>query len=78
MNHFAVFESESLPEFCAPVPTPNFVLFEECGIVKEELAREVARVQGQPASKVEDSETSDESGPLPVPKSARVACWSPI
>ena len=33
-----------------------------------ELAREVARAQGQPAGKEEDSETSDESGPLPVPK----------
>ena len=38
----------------------------------EELAREVARVQGQPAGREEDSETSDESGPFPVPNSARV------
>ena len=38
----------------------------------EELARDVARVQGQPAGKEEDGETNDESGPLPVPKSARV------
>ena len=38
----------------------------------EELAREVARAQGQPAGKEEDSETCDESGPLPVPSSARV------
>ena len=38
----------------------------------EELAREVARVQGQPAGREEDSETSDESGPLLVPNSARV------
>ena len=38
----------------------------------EELAREVALVQGQPAGKVEGSESSGESGPLPVPKSARV------
>ena len=37
-----------------------------------DLAREVAREQGQPAGKEEDSETSDENGPLPVPKSARV------
>ena len=29
----------------------------------EELAREAARVQGQPAGKGEDSETSDENGP---------------
>ena len=41
---------------------------ETCGSVKsfEELAREVARVRG------EDSETSDENGPLLVPKSGRV------
>ena len=40
----------------------------------EELARDVARVQGQPAGKEEeeDNEISDESGPLLVPKSARV------
>ena len=38
----------------------------------EELAREVARVQGQAAGKEEDSVSSDESGPLPVPKSTRV------
>ena len=38
----------------------------------EELTREVPQVQGQPAGKEEDSETSDENGPLPVPKSARV------
>ena len=29
-------------------------------------------MQGQPAGKEEDSETSDESGPPPVPKSAWV------
>ena len=38
----------------------------------EELAREIARVQGQPVGKEEHSETSDESGPLLVPKSAWV------
>ena len=38
----------------------------------KELTREVVRVQGQPAGKEEDSETSDDNGPLPVPKSARV------
>ena len=38
----------------------------------EELARVVARVQGQLAGKDKDSETIDESGPLLVPKSARV------
>ena len=38
----------------------------------KELAREVARVQGQPAGKEEDSGTSDESGPRLVPNSARI------
>ena len=38
----------------------------------EELAREVARAQGQHTGREEDSETSDESGQLRVPKSARV------
>ena len=38
----------------------------------EELARGVARVQGQPAGKEEDSEARDKNGPLLVPKSARV------
>ena len=38
----------------------------------EELAREVVRVQGQPAGKEEDRGTSDESGSMQVPKSARV------
>ena len=38
----------------------------------EALAREVARVQGKPAAMEEDSEISDENGPLPVPKSAWV------
>ena len=37
----------------------------------EELAREVARVQGQPAGKEEDSETSNETKPLDAPRSAR-------
>ena len=39
----------------------------------EELAREVARVQCQPAGKEVDSETSNEGGPrLPLPKSAQI------
>ena len=38
----------------------------------EDLAREVARVQGQPTGKEEDSETRDENGRPHVPKSARV------
>ena len=38
----------------------------------EELAREVARVQGQPAGTKDGSESSHERGPLPVAKSARV------
>ena len=46
-------------------PTPQLVSLEE-------LAREVARLQGQPAGKEVDSETSEENGPLHVPKSARV------
>ena len=37
-----------------------------------ELAREVARVRSWFAGKEEDSEASDENGPLPVPKSAPV------
>ena len=37
-----------------------------------ELTRDGARVQGQPAGKEEDSETSDEIGPLPVPKPSQV------
>ena len=37
-----------------------------------ELAREVERVQGQPAVKEEDSGTRDENEPLLVPRSARV------
>ena len=40
-----------------------------------ELAREVAG--GQPAGKEEDSKTSGENGPLPVPKSARVVSGRP-
>ena len=36
------------------------------------MVREVAQVQGQAAGKEDDSDTSDENGPLPVPKSARV------
>ena len=36
----------------------------------EELAREVARVQGQPAGKEEGTKSGDERRPLPVPKSA--------
>ena len=35
----------------------------------EELSREVSRVQSQLVGKEEDSEISDENGPLPVPKS---------
>ena len=52
-----------------------------CGIVSdeatvskslEEEAREIARIQGQPAGKEEDGGPSDENGPLLVPRSARV------
>ena len=38
----------------------------------KELAREGARVQGQPAGREEDDGSSDVSGPLPVSKPARV------
>ena len=40
--------------------------------IRVELAREVARVQGQSAGKEEDSDTSHENEPLFVPKSAQV------
>ena len=36
------------------------------------LARVIVRGQDQPAGKEEGSEPSDESGPLPLPKSVRV------
>ena len=54
-------------------PTPKLVFcLNNVALSKtlEKLAREGSRVQGQPADKVEDSETSDE--PLLVPNSARV------
>ena len=38
----------------------------------EELARKVAGVQGQLSGKEEDSDTSGENGPLPVPQPAQV------
>ena len=58
-----------------PCPTPKMVSgMKNVAVSKslEELPREVARVQGQPAGKEEDSEIGDENGPPPVPKSARV------
>ena len=72
----ATFESGSLPEICAPVPTPKLASCLKVSVSKSfvELAREVARLQGEPAGKEEDSETSDESGRLLVPESARVVC----
>ena len=42
----------------------------------EELARKEARAHRQPAGKEEDSGTSDESGPLLVPTSARGGFWT--
>ena len=71
----ATVESESFSEICAPVPDAKAgVLSENVAVSKrlEDLAREVARVQGQSAGQEEDSETSDENGLLLVPKSARV------
>ena len=56
-------------------PTPAVVAFLKSLIYSkslEKLARVVARLRGQPAGKEEDSETSDETAPLCVPKSARV------
>ena len=56
-------------------PTPESVSFLNNVAVSKslvELARDVARVQGQPAGKEEDSETSGENGPMLVPKSAQV------
>ena len=57
-------ESGSLPQNCNPMPEVSKSL--------EELTREVARVRGQPAGKEEDRKTSNENGPLLVPKCARV------
>ena len=69
----ATVESESLPVLQCPTHMLMSCL-ENVAVSKrlEELAREVARVQGQPSGKQEDSETSDENGPPPVPKPARV------
>ena len=68
-------ESEFLPEICDPVPdAKDGNCLKKATVSKslEELAREVARVQGQPAGKEESSESGDESGPLLVPKSAPI------
>ena len=79
-------ESESVSDICDLVPDAKVgVKSEECGRVKSlvGLARDVARVQVQPTGKEEESETSDECGPLLVPNSVPVvstacACWSTI
>ena len=67
-------ESESLSLICDLVPDAKVdVLSEECGGVEESpSAATRSCASTKPAGKEEDSETSDESGPLPVPKSARV------
>ena len=49
-------------------PTPRWCN----GVQVWELARVLVRAQGQPAGTEEGSESSDESGSLPVPNSARV------
>ena len=62
-------------DLCSGAPTPKLVSCPKKVAVSKNLkvlAREVARVQGQPAGKEEDSDTSDENGPLLVPKSAGV------
>ena len=53
-----------MPDAKAGIPT------KECGL--EELTRKVARVEGQTAGKEEESETSDENGPVHVAKPAQV------
>ena len=56
-------------------PTPKVASFLKNVTMSEsleELAREVGEFKASPLAKKKDSETSDESGPLPAPKSARV------
>ena len=67
-------ESESLPEICDPVPdAEGGVLSEEGNDVPKSLgANTRSSASSRPARwQEEDGGTSDESGPLPVPKSAR-------
>ena len=63
-------KSECLPKIHDLVPNA------EDGVTASrnlgQLARVIVRAQGQPAGKEEGSESSDESGSLPEPKSARV------
>ena len=55
-----------------PTPTLAFCWTIVNAKSRVKLARAVARVQGQPAGREEDSDTSDENEALPVPKSAQV------
>ena len=64
--------------FVIRCPTPKVVSCLKSVTVSKslgELAREVALSQGQPAGKEEDSEISDDHGPLPLPKTAREVSW---
>ena len=78
-RHQAPVESESLPEICDPVPDARCgILSEGCKLCPsvEELAREVARVQGQPAGEEEGSESSDENVPLPGAEVRTSRVWT--
>ena len=71
----ATVESDSLSGICGSVTDAEAgVLSEKSGSVKESRAAGTrsSASQGQAAGKEEDSETSDENGPLAVLKSARV------
>ena len=63
-------ECEFPSEICDPVAAAKRVLSEVCGL--KELAREGARVQGQPAAKGEDDRSSDVSEPPPLSEPPRV------
>ena len=65
-------ESKSPSVICDPVPDAKVDVVSGVSKILVELAREVARVQGQHAGKEEGSETSDENWQLLEPKSARV------
>ena len=66
-------QSEFLPEICSPMPDASCgALAEKCDEFHE--SRKVGTsgcAQDKPAGREEDSETSDENGPLPLPRSAR-------
>ena len=62
----AAVEGDSLSEISAPGPNAQ-----NC-VLSRSWHATFMRAQGQPVGKEEDSETIDECGPLPLPKSARV------